>query len=941
MRIIKPQWVHHDHHPIYSVDVQPAEGGRLATAGYDSKIKLWNAKPIRLGDCEKDPAVPKLLCVLVGHTKSVNCIRWSPDGTYLASASDDTLIILWQLDPGAKPVRELGSKEELHEKWRSVRTIKGHTMDIFGLSWSPDGTWLASCGVDHEIFIWNMATYSLAHQLRGHKGIIKGVVWDPMGNYIATQSDDGSVRVWRTDTWTVEKCIDDFYAKTNTSAMFSRLGWSTDGLSVVTAQAVNSGIPVATCLQRGVFTRDFDLSGHTGAVVACRANPVLFEHRAGDEEVHQGTCMATCDQRGCVAIWMTPLGRARVVIRDLFETSIHDVSWAANGRELYICADEGTVCLLHFKIGELGTALSDEDRERIRTSTYGRSAEVHAPLLPASVSQLATTTVVTPAVPKPVPRKEPKRVVTTVNKTNASSTTPNITIAHTTGSNAPTATTNNTDTAVTAPATAATNNAGSLTSDNVAATSNEAPALTTKPSSSRLDQLLSSRPALVSRVEATNEPQSRQLEGRTKDGRRRITLINHDSGALAPSPQSAVDGLSRAIVPTARQIIGVTSSTTSAGETLKRKRGDDDQPDYGPSVPRDVQNRLAASDATAKDITLNHQIQLACGDVLMMEAKVVVDGGARSNTLVCSCKGAIRWETVVSQRIACISGDASHVVATCTDGSVHVFRTAFGSRLLPPLITGSAPSLIRLVSNSLLVVTNIGKVYLWNLHEKRGILSGIDSDVVFSSKGGLLVDATVVGDGIPVLKVASSALGHASRVLVYSKGLASWVELGDMEASVMQQANFVSSLSVDAAPLGPLHQLQSSMKLGSENTTALRAAQRLPQKFQFMAGCAYLEQQLSSCVLLNSAPEYEYWMQVYTRFLCGEGAHTRLRPLLDGLLGPSGRKLDANEACIEGMAGSNRRALYGKCVVVASQFSATQLLAVEYLEALAQAESDV
>ncbi len=61
-----------------------------------------------------------------------------------------------------------------------------------------------------------------------------------------------------------------------------------------------------------------------------------------------------------------------------------------------------------------------------------------------------------------------------------------------------------------------------------------------------------------------------------------------DSGALAPSPQSAVDGLSRTIVPTARQLIGVTSSATSAGETLKRKRGDDDEPEHGPSVQRDV-----------------------------------------------------------------------------------------------------------------------------------------------------------------------------------------------------------------------------------------------------------------------------------------------------------------------------------------------------------------
>ena len=58
-----------DGHPIYSLDVHP-EGNRLATAGYDGKIKLWALKPIRIEDVEKDASAPKLLCALTGHTRA-------------------------------------------------------------------------------------------------------------------------------------------------------------------------------------------------------------------------------------------------------------------------------------------------------------------------------------------------------------------------------------------------------------------------------------------------------------------------------------------------------------------------------------------------------------------------------------------------------------------------------------------------------------------------------------------------------------------------------------------------------------------------------------------------------------------------------------------------------------------------------------------------------
>ena len=59
-------------------------------------------------------------------------------------------------------MKELGSSDEAHELWKIARTLSGHGMDVFGLAWAPDSELLASCGVDRDIFIWNVAAGSLS-----------------------------------------------------------------------------------------------------------------------------------------------------------------------------------------------------------------------------------------------------------------------------------------------------------------------------------------------------------------------------------------------------------------------------------------------------------------------------------------------------------------------------------------------------------------------------------------------------------------------------------------------------------------------------------------------------------------------------------------------------------------------------------------------------------
>jgi WD40 repeat protein len=157
--------------PVRAVALSP--DGQLALTGggtidgKETAVHLW------------DTSSGKEVGRLTGHTKRVQCVRFSADGRLAVSGSDDHTVRVWDV-PGR----------------RQLHCYTKHTAGVLGVAFSPDGCRVLSAGYDKTIQYWDVGSQEVVFQSGQHKGPVAGVAISADGRRALTVSETDGIRVW-------------------------------------------------------------------------------------------------------------------------------------------------------------------------------------------------------------------------------------------------------------------------------------------------------------------------------------------------------------------------------------------------------------------------------------------------------------------------------------------------------------------------------------------------------------------------------------------------------------------------------------------------------------------------------------------------------------------------------------------------------------------------
>jgi len=881
MKLLKPDWVNHDGKAIFGIDIHP-DGTRFATGGQGEDcglIIIWNVLPVVNEKYEIDENIPKMLCQMDEHTGCVNCLRWSTSGKYLASGGDDKNVIIWALSrkTGSSTVFGTGGTVVNIENWKCLHVLRGHLGDVLDIAWSPDDSYIATGSVDNSIIVWNAQKFpEIVHTIKGHHGLVKGVVFDPVGKYMASQSDDKTLCIWNMSDWSLEKKITEPFLESSGTTHALRLNWSPDGQYIVTAHAMNNGGPVAKIIERNGWKAKMDFVGHRKAITCVRFSDKILCSKESSKAQYLSCAIGSRDRT--LSIWLTSLKRPLVVLHDLFENSIMDISWSANGYFLLACSLDGSVAYMDFTVDELGKAISTEEKYIFHKKTFGTSIKASKSLILSSVLE-------NPEVLKHHQQQQIERVkkakLIQQNVLNVSATSP------------------------------------------IGGKFNTFPFKT--PDAKHAFCSSNSNDS-----SSAKEVLQKQKETKTKEGKRRIVPVllepppdmgddedivdftpNLVTSTLLPSNIAA----SKPSATPAKVVVAATSikasptinkSSTTTTITVKRKL--DQVDNSGPSkkvkkrkekekTKSDVSTPLKSSAQSDNESQQTHQsysslfipyptvearlsltieaVSLTTNkqtNTLEVENDLSENHGS-CNYMKCFIGEAILWETSLASPITALAANSLMSCAGCKNNSLHVF-TNKGRRVLPALMLDSHISILQCQSEFIMVITSTGYVSVWNVQDKSCLINKESLLPILKDSEVTITLSYMNESGSPIVSLSDHS------VYLYDTTLSSWSLL--TSDSVFQTTE-INTCMEGSLPKGPLNSLQAPLhRLSKQMMRGLR----MNQSKQQTNSIAYLESQVCSTLSMNSAEEYHFWLMTYARYLAQTGDESRLRDLCEDLLRP-------------------------------------------------------
>ncbi len=120
------------------------------------------------------------------HTDSVNCLCFHPTLPILVSGGKDAYLNVW----------------DAANEFQLIKSLPAHNYAIYGLDFSPNGKYMASCSRDKTIKIWATLDFELicridARKFKSHSHSVNKILWHKYRDELVSAGDDRKILVWK------------------------------------------------------------------------------------------------------------------------------------------------------------------------------------------------------------------------------------------------------------------------------------------------------------------------------------------------------------------------------------------------------------------------------------------------------------------------------------------------------------------------------------------------------------------------------------------------------------------------------------------------------------------------------------------------------------------------------------------------------------------------
>lgn len=247
--------------------VKEAGNGYLAVGTSSAEVQIW--------DVERG----RQLRTMRGHAARVGSLDWN--GHILASGSRDATIFT----------------HDVRVRDHHIATLAGHSQEVCQVKWSPDGSMLASGGNDNLVCLWDGAscmgsstaataaaleggvrTVAPVRTLTAHQAAVKAIAWCPwQKGLLATGAGtaDRCIKTWNAATGALLNSVD-------TGSQVCSLLWSPHERELLSSHGFARN---ELCLWRyPSMVKVKELEGHTGRVLHMALGPDGSVATAGADE---------------------------------------------------------------------------------------------------------------------------------------------------------------------------------------------------------------------------------------------------------------------------------------------------------------------------------------------------------------------------------------------------------------------------------------------------------------------------------------------------------------------------------------------------------------------------------------------------------------------------------------------------------------------------------